>query len=96
MTHVTVTEPTTKQVSRPRPGPRPDRGAGPGLRVAPPVVDAFGPWVAVLEQSGAPGELRWVVGPDGVLLPTHGTGNAAGVRSKGRAVRDRLAAFVRH
>jgi hypothetical protein len=62
--------------------------------VAPPVVDGFAPWVAVLEQSDALGELRWVVGPDGVLLPTRDTGNADGVRSAGRAVRYRLAALV--
>lgn len=87
MTDAMLDKPITTPVRRPGPG----HTAAPGLQVAPPVLDGFAPWVAILEQPENPGELRWEVGPDGVLLPTRHTADADGVRSKGRALRGWLA-----
>lgn len=81
----------TAPVRRPRPGP----GRSAAYRVAPPVADAFGPWAAILEDAGATGELRWEMGPDGVLLPTRDSAGNDAVRTRGRALRDRLAALAR-
>jgi hypothetical protein len=55
MTTVMLAEPTAAPTNRRRPAPGPGRRAGRGHQVAPPVVDAFGPWVAILEQSANPG-----------------------------------------
>ncbi|MDT4899534.1 MAG: hypothetical protein QOJ78_464 [Pseudonocardiales bacterium] len=95
MTTVMLAEPTAAPTNRRRPAPGPGRKAGRGHQVAPPVVDAFGPWVAILEQSETQGEFRWVVGPDGVLLPIRQTGDAQRPRSMRRAVRGRLTALRR-
>jgi len=47
--------------SRPRPNP--------GYRVAPPVRDAYAPWVSVLDEDLESGSYRWVTGADGALVP---------------------------
>jgi hypothetical protein len=57
------------EVDVPRPRPNP------GYRVAPPVDDAYAPWVSALDEDLAPGEYRWIVGADGALVPTPTTGD---------------------
>jgi hypothetical protein len=49
-------------VPRPRPNP--------GPRVAPPVADAYAPWVSVLDDKLVTREYRWVLADDGALVPT--------------------------
>lgn len=61
MTSSTITESHATGHVRPRPGP--------GYRVAPPAVDLYGPWVAVLDQQFAPGSCEWALGPEGALVP---------------------------
>jgi hypothetical protein len=61
MTSTSVVDPEV-DASRPRPNP--------GYRVAPPVTDAFAPWVSALDDELESGEYRWVVGADGALVPT--------------------------
>jgi hypothetical protein len=90
MTHVSVAAAPPQRRPRPGPGRRPE----PAYRVAPPVVDAFGPWAAILAAPDTAGDLDWAMGPDGVLIPVCSTGTGAAIRSKSRAVRGRLAAFV--
>jgi hypothetical protein len=78
---------------RPRPGPGRDRATG--YQVAPPVTEAYTPWVTILEPSEADGDLRWATGPDGVLLPVRAGANADSSRAVRRAVLARLAALAR-
>ena len=47
--------------ARPRPNP--------GYRVAPPVTDAFAPWVSALDDELGAGDYQWVLGADGALVP---------------------------
>lgn len=47
----------------------PRRRPNPGYRVAPPVTDAFTPWVSALDDELEFGEYRWILGPDGALVP---------------------------
>ena len=61
MTSMSVVDPEV-DAQRPRPNP--------GYRVAPPVTDAFTPWVNALDDDLDSGEYRWIVGPDGALVPT--------------------------
>jgi hypothetical protein len=56
------------------------RRPNPGYRVAPPVTDAFAPWVSVLDEELGAGEYRWVRDADGVLVPTPVDEAAATVR----------------
>jgi hypothetical protein len=51
-------------VDTPRPRPNP------GYRVAPPVDDAYLPWVSALESDLETGDYRWIVGADGALVPS--------------------------
>lgn len=46
------------------------RRPNPGYRVAPPVADAYAPWVYALDDALQSSGYRWTVGPDGVLVPT--------------------------
>lgn len=45
------------------------RRPNPGYRVAPPVTDAFTPWVSVLDDDLGSGDYRWELGVDGALVP---------------------------
>lgn len=66
MTSTSVVDPEVDaHRTRPIPGARPN----PGYRVAPPVTDAYAPWVSVLHDGLEFGEYRWVVGADGALVP---------------------------
>lgn len=47
----------------------PRRRPNPGYRVAPPVTDAFTPWVSALDDELEFGEYRWILGADGALVP---------------------------
>jgi hypothetical protein len=68
---------TTESVdgSRPRPNA--------GYQVAPPVVDAYGPWVAALDDELTPGRYEWVLVAD-ALVPVALAGDEAQVRPKRR------------
>jgi hypothetical protein len=46
------------------------RRPNPGYRVAPPVHDAYTPWVSALEDELGSGEYRWIPDADGALVPT--------------------------
>ena len=70
-------------VGRPKPGPKPTIVA----------TEAFSPWAAALEQCDASGDLHWVLGPDGVLLPSRQPAAKAN-RAHGTRVLNRLAALV--
>jgi hypothetical protein len=86
---------TAVPVATSRPRPRPTPVTGPTYRVAPPVADGFAPWVAVLEEADSVGPLRWIVGPEGVLLPTRLGADADRTRRPGDAVRRALAVVRR-
>lgn len=60
------------------------RRPNPGYRVAPPVTDAFAPWVSALDDGLDSGEYRWVLGADGALVPTPVADEEAVIRPKGR------------
>jgi hypothetical protein len=60
MTSTSLVEP---ELDAPRPRPNP------GYRVAPPVADAFAPWVSVLDEDLDAREYQWVLGADGALVP---------------------------
>jgi hypothetical protein len=47
----------------------PRRRPNPGYRVAPPVTDAFAPWVSVLDDDLGFGKYRWIRDADGALVP---------------------------
>lgn len=59
--------------NRPRPYP--------GYRVAPPVTDAFAPWVSVLDHELAVNQFEWVL-TDDALVPVTLTEDELTVRPK--------------
>jgi hypothetical protein len=77
----------TVHASRPLPGP--------GYRVAPPALDAYAPWAAVLEHSLTPGQYTWVMGAEGALVPVPLPEDEAATLRTRTAVGVRLSALLR-
>lgn len=65
---------------RPVPGSRPN----PGYRAAPPITDAYTPWVRALDDELGSGEYRWILDADGGLVPIAVAGDDAAARPKRR------------
>lgn len=63
----------------------PRRRPNPGYKAAPPVTDAYTPWVSALDDELQSGEYRWILGADGALVPIPlADQNEATVRPKRR------------